>query len=153
VYGIQDRVPIANLDEFMAACKRDQRMAVKLADLSEQPHIQRLSMVRIKRAIVRRGLPVKTRIQDGKEMLVYATAYKAQFLHLLSDDYLSSPMTALDYESTVKRALRQNRRENGHTADVRLLGETSSRHRSGGQRERVSDVGNASHRKLVDIER
>ncbi|WIG58310.1 MAG: hypothetical protein OJF49_001055 [Ktedonobacterales bacterium] len=105
-YSLQDRIPIANLDEFLAACKRDPRMAMKLADLAELPHVQQLSMARIRRAIDRRGLSVEITKRDGKEMLVYATAYKTQFLRLLSDDYLNSPMTYVDYEVSSKRALK-----------------------------------------------
>ncbi len=144
VYGLQDRIPIANLDEFMAACKRDQRMAIRLGELSDQPHILRLSMARVKRAIDKRGLPVRTTFQNGKEMLVYATAYKTQFLHLLSDDYLSSPMTSIEYEASVKRAMKQRPGRNGHIADVRVVEESPLPYSMRRQRRQLSEVGNAS---------
>lgn len=152
VYSLQGRIPIANLEEFLAACKRDPRMAMKLADLAEQPHVGKLSMTRIKRAIEQRGLAVRTTEQDGREMLVYATAYKAEFLSLLSDDYLRSPMTLLDYQARSKRALKPVGGKSASVVNMRRHEESEAADVLPEQPEPVPDVTLASLRKLPTVD-
>lgn len=152
VYGLQDRIPIANLEEFMAACKRDPRMAMKLADLSELPHVRHLTMARIKRAIERRGLSVKTTERDGRDMLVYATSYKAEFLRLLSDDYLTSPMTSVDYEVSSKRVLTPSRPKSRRATGVSLLDDVKSPTLLRSNRGQIPDVDAETLRDLADVD-
>lgn len=121
VHALHARVPLANIGDVITAAKRDSRMAIRLADLPKQPHFKRLSMPRVKRQIARQGLPVQTAVRDGVEGLVYCHAYKAEFLHLLCDDYVSSHMTYLDYESSAKRALKARRRARGTRASLRVV--------------------------------
>lgn len=151
-YGIQDRIPIANLDEFLAACKRDPRMAMKVADLADLPYVRQLSMARIKRAIDRRGLSVEITERDGTEMLVYSTAHKAQFLRLLSDDYLSSPMTYLNYEVSSKRVLKQVQPMTRRRAKSSRPGAAKSPTMQRSKREQIPDVSIETHRDLADVD-
>lgn len=116
------------------------------------PHVWRLSMTRIKRAIERRGLPVETVVRDGREMLVYATAYKAEFLRLFSDDYLSSPMTLLEYEVSAKRAVKPGPGKIGQAANLRLLDGTKLPTLLRGQPAHIPDVSAESLRDLADVD-
>jgi len=122
VQKLHERVPLANLEEIIAAAKRDSRMAIRLADLPYQPHFKRLTMSRIKRMIAYRALPVRTEMCGDTEMLVYSREYKAEFLRLLCDDYVTSHMTYLEYESTVKRALKPSRRRRAASTALRAVG-------------------------------
>lgn len=121
VHALHARVPLANINEVIAAAKRDSRMAIRLADLPKQPHFKRLSMPRVKRQIARHGLPIRTEMRDGVETLVYAHAYKAEFLHLVCDDYVTSHMSFVDYESSIKRALKPRRQAKGSSANLRIV--------------------------------
>ncbi len=111
LYSLQQRIPISNVDEFVAACDRDARLAVKLADLEKQPYTHALTMAHVKRIINRNGLPIEIIEKDGREMLVFTTANKWIMLHLLSDDFLDSPMTGLGYKTSNKVVMKNTARD------------------------------------------
>jgi Kiwa protein KwaB-like len=121
IQTLNQKVPLANMEEVIAASKRDSRMAIRLADLPGQPHFKRLSISRMKRMIAYRGLPIRTEVRGDVEMLVYSKEYKAEFLRLLCDDYVTSHMTRLDYESTVKRALKPGRQNRATSTRLRAV--------------------------------
>lgn len=101
--SIERRLPIANRDEFLAACDKEPLMVRKVAGFRGQPHLKRLSIKRAKRAIERFSLPIKIAVVAEQECLIYDRSYKWEFLRLLGDEYLSSPMTRLDYEADGRR--------------------------------------------------
>ncbi len=103
---IHTQLPILNLDDFIAACERDERMASKIADLENQPHLKHLSIPCAQRAINKYHLHVKIEAHEGKQKLRYSSSYKWEFVRLISDEYLSSEATNIDYEVSVKRPLK-----------------------------------------------
>lgn len=111
--AIRERIPISNMDEFERACRQEVRMAAMLANIGSKPHLERLNIERMKRAIARYDLPIKVVEIEGVEMLEYSPSYKWEFLNLLNDNYLVSHMTDLDYESNSKRPMQAKVKANG----------------------------------------
>jgi len=100
-------IAMANWDEFELACQLEVRLASAVANLEDAPHLDRLSMSKIKRFIEENDYGLRDAIveQDGQQMLVYSGSYKWPFIRLLSDNYLWSRLTDVDYEVNSKRAL------------------------------------------------
>ncbi|HEX3880493.1 MAG TPA: Kiwa anti-phage protein KwaB-like domain-containing protein [Bryobacteraceae bacterium] len=100
---IQQGVPIANFDEFAAACQSHLQKLSKLKNISQRPYWKTITMKELKRVIKHYELPVEITRQDGNEMLVYDARDGWAILRLLDDDYLESIMTHQAYEVTGKR--------------------------------------------------
>lgn len=105
---VKKRVPIANEAEFTQACLQEVRVAAIVASLLDAPHVDVLSITRIRRAIERFELDVEITEQGGEEMLVYKPSTKWVFLNLLCDNYLNSEVTDIGYETNSKRVVRTN---------------------------------------------
>ncbi|HEU5342817.1 MAG TPA: Kiwa anti-phage protein KwaB-like domain-containing protein [Ktedonobacterales bacterium] len=103
---VKSRVPIANEADFVQACSQEIRMAAIVASLLDAPHIEVLSITRIRRAIDRFQLGVEIVEQNGEDMLVYKPSTKWEFLGLLCDNYVTSEVTDLAYEAPFKRPIR-----------------------------------------------
>ena len=104
--AIKKAVPIANMDEFITEALQSPRMRGALASLTNAPHLNKLTMTRIKRIIERYGLNIETIEVDGREMLNYTHAQRWEIMNLLRDNYLASQMTDLEYEVASKRPFR-----------------------------------------------
>jgi hypothetical protein len=110
-HGVADRLPFSNMDDFVAACQRDRRMAAKVARMRGLPHLDLLSIERAKLAKERFDLDIEfERAPDGTEMLKFVPRYKWQYVSILGDEYVTSPVTGLDYESNSKRPLKKRSR-------------------------------------------
>jgi hypothetical protein len=107
VQRVARNLPFTNADDFVAACQRDRRMAAKIAKMKGQAHLELLSVQRAKEAKARFGLGIEfERGPDGREALRFVPRFKWQYVSILGDEYLTSPMTDLDYESNSKRLVR-----------------------------------------------
>lgn len=102
---LRQRVPIANESEFAQACHQEVRIAAIVASLLDAPHVDVLSMTRIRRAIERFELGVEIVEESGEEKLVYSPSTKWEFLNLLCDNYLGSEITDMDYAVNSKRVI------------------------------------------------
>lgn len=106
---VLQRIPIANADEFRAACTTQVRFMTKLAIIATKPYLGQIGMADIRRAIDEHRLPVEMIRENGQEMLVFDAnpAHRWILLKLLDDDYLNSVMTQLRYEvnSKITRAV------------------------------------------------
>jgi hypothetical protein len=101
---IRTSIPIANFDEFEAACSRDMRMVAKLRNIASRPYLNHVTMEDIKK--VKRELPsLKIEIvREGREeKILFDKRNKWELLRLLDDDFLKSIMTGLNYEVNSKR--------------------------------------------------
>jgi hypothetical protein len=98
---LEARVPIANLDQLQQTCTQEPRIAAIVASLLDAPHLDVLSITRIKREIERLSLSVD--VSDDK--LVYSSGTRWEFLNLICDNYARSMVTDTDYEMNSKRPL------------------------------------------------
>jgi hypothetical protein len=99
-------IPIQNEDAFRAAIGGDSRMLNKLARVSRKPYVATLSMDKVKEVIANFGLTVLVQESptSGQEELIFSNNPQERWLilKLLDDDYLSSEMTTLRYETNSK---------------------------------------------------
>ncbi len=102
---LRQRIPIANEDEFAQVCQQEIRIAAIVASLLDAPHVDVLSMTRIRRAIEQFQLGVQIVEEDDEEKLVYSPSTKWEFLNLICDNYLGSEITDLDYAVNSKRVI------------------------------------------------
>lgn len=101
---IRTSIPIANFDEFEAACSRDMRMVAKLRNIASRPYLNHVTIADIKK--VKRELPsLKIEIvrERREEKILFDKKNKWELLRLLDDDYLKSIMTGINYEVNSKR--------------------------------------------------
>jgi hypothetical protein len=101
---IKATIPIANYDEFEAACIGHLQMQAKLKNIAGKSDLGKIKMANIKKVL--RGFPglnVEIQRKNGKEMLIFDPSDKWALLRLLDDDYLKSLMTDKNYEVTGKR--------------------------------------------------
>jgi Kiwa KwaB-like protein len=109
VTNVASHLPFSNLDDFILACQNDHKMAAKVARMRGQPHLKRLSIERAQRAKRLFGLNIEfERLLDGREALRFIVKYKWQYVSILGDEYLKSPITGLAYESSFKRLVKVN---------------------------------------------
>ena len=113
IQRIQQRVPFANAADFQNACRKDVRMAALVGALRDAPHLDVLSLARIRRAIQQFDLRVEIVGAPGDERLVYAPATRWEFINLLCDNYLGSHVTGLRYEVNSKRPLHRSAERQG----------------------------------------
>ncbi len=99
---VADLIPIANVDEFLAACSRDANMMTKLGRLARRDYLSRLTIEDVRATIDHYGLPSDLLNERGE--FVYSGAPKRRWLILkiLDDDYLESLMTRRQYEVNSK---------------------------------------------------
>ncbi len=101
------RVPIKNVDEFVAGCKADSRMLARLAQIVRKPYFKTLTMASIKSTIKEYGLDAKIVLDKGKEKLLFerGTSTRWTILKLLDDHFVESRMTGTKYEANSKIAI------------------------------------------------
>lgn len=104
---VSARVPISNLDQFRAACTGQLQMMSKLAQIAQQPYLNRVGMEDIKRTIHEFHLDVQIIDENGQERLVFEPEPRKRWLilKLLDDDFLGSVMSNQKYEVNSKSAL------------------------------------------------
>lgn len=109
ISSVMSRLPFVNLDEFILACQRDRRMAAKVARMKDMPHLERLSIEKAKLAKERFDLDIEfERAPDGAETLRFVARYKWQYVSILGDEYVTSPVTGMDYEANSKRPIKKH---------------------------------------------
>jgi Domain of unknown function (DUF4868) len=101
---LNERVPIANFDEFAQACARQPAMADKLVAIQSRDYFSRLSYEMLAPVIDEFELEIPIVEQDGAPHLVFQSppAYRWRILRLVDDDFLRSSMTDHQYEVNSK---------------------------------------------------
>jgi hypothetical protein len=104
---VQRRIPVRNFDEFATACRSQQQMMAKLAQIAQKDYFDRIGVGDIERTINEFGLNVAIVEENGQRELVFegAPAKRWLILKLLDDDFLGSVMTDEKYEVNSKLAL------------------------------------------------
>jgi Kiwa protein KwaB-like len=101
---VEQRVPVVNADDFVAACSTDSRLAEKVLAVRKRPYYDQLSVALLEPVIRDFGLHVETVDDGGTRKLVFDARPERRFLilKLLDDDYLMSTMTERRYEVNSK---------------------------------------------------
>jgi hypothetical protein len=100
---LQEKVPIANADEFVKACSTQVAMVEKLLSVRQRDYFDRLSYTMLQPVIDEFNLKIPTRVEDGVTQLVFETTPDQHWRILkLIDDYLRSAMTDHRYEVNSK---------------------------------------------------
>jgi hypothetical protein len=107
VTAILTQIPIANAEEFRAACTQQVQMMAKLAQIARKPYLATVSMDDIRRTIEEFELEVEIVRQNGKERIVFEANPSTRWLilKLLDDDFLGSIMTQQKYAVNSKSAI------------------------------------------------
>ena len=100
---IKRHIPIANFEQMERDIHNHLFKLAKLRSIMKKPYLARLTIDDLRAIITSRHLAVRIAVVDGQEMLVYNQDDPWPMLRLLDDDYLTSLMTGMDYEATVKR--------------------------------------------------
>jgi hypothetical protein len=109
---IAAQLPIANFTEFAESCRKDRRMQQKLSSIITQDYFAALNVGKVQEVVERHqlDLPMK-QTEAGEWQMEFSPEPNKRWLILkvLDDDYLESPMTALQYEANSKVRLRAKR--------------------------------------------
>src|SRR3989442_10268279 len=102
------RIPIKNLDEFVARVKADPRMLARLAQIVRKPYFKKLTMGRIKWTIKHFYVDATIVMDGGKEKLLFERGASTRWniLNVLDDRFVESRMTNTKYEANSKVAIR-----------------------------------------------
>jgi hypothetical protein len=105
---VSERIPIANLDDFRAACTSQLQMMSKLAQIARKPYLPRVTIADIRRTIAEFRLDVQIVQENGADTLLFEPSPQKRWLilKLLDDDFLGSVMTNEKYEVNSKSAMR-----------------------------------------------
>jgi hypothetical protein len=95
-------VPIANLNEFEEACRRDPRMMAKLAHVSTRAYLQNLTPQAIAAVVQTYNLPAGVLNAAGELVHDNSPTRRWLILKVLDDSYLESSMTQEHYEVNSK---------------------------------------------------
>jgi hypothetical protein len=98
------KVPIANLEEFTAACETQPGMADKLIAVQGRDYFARLNYEMLKPVIEEFELDIATENRNGRTHLVFKSdaGHRWRILRLVDDDFLRSSMTDHRYEVNSK---------------------------------------------------
>jgi hypothetical protein len=104
--ALHAKVPIANFDDFAAACSTQAAMADKLLAVQRRDYFDRLSYEMLAPVITEFNLQIPVQELDGVPQLVFLTEpeHRWRILRLVDDDYLRSAMTDHLYEANSKIA-------------------------------------------------
>ena len=98
------KVPIANLEDFTAACETQPGMADKLIAVQSRDYFARLDYEMLKPVIDEFELDIAIEVRDGRSHLVFKSdaGHRWRILRLVDDDFLRSSMTDHRYEVNSK---------------------------------------------------
>ena len=101
---LHQQIPIANFDEFEAACAGQAGMADKLIAVTARDYFTTLTIARLKPVIDEFHLAIPMTSDGGQEQLVFQTDPERRWriLKLVDDDYLRSSLTDHRYEVNSK---------------------------------------------------
>ncbi len=101
---LHTRVPIANIEDFAAACSAQVGMADKLIAVRQRDYFNQLSYDLLQPVIDEFNLGIPVQTIGGRPHLVFETTANKRWLilHLIDDDYLASSMTGHRYEVNSK---------------------------------------------------
>ena len=98
-------IPVTNSEALRDALFSGARYPNRLAALHATTHIEKLTFDRVKVIIAKRKLPISVVSVAGVETLQIDASNKEHvraYLHILSDDYVRSELTDIEYISTEK---------------------------------------------------
>lgn len=102
VESIHGRFPLANLDEFLEACRSDPRMMTKLHTVASKPYLDEVAIDDIRDVIDRYQLPQDLLDPEGRFVYDSRPERRWLILKILDDDYLESRVTERLYEVNSK---------------------------------------------------
>lgn len=102
VESIHGQFAIANLDEFLEACRSDPRMMTKLHTVASKPYLGDIAVDDIKDVIERYQLPQDLLDEQGRFVYDSRPERRWLILKILDDDYLESRVTERLYEVNSK---------------------------------------------------
>lgn len=100
---IKGRDLIVNFGEFEKSCKSNKNKLFKLKNISITAYLNNITINDMEKSIIKHKLNVPIELHQGKRMVRYESRNTYGILKLLDDDYLSSDMTQLNYETNSKR--------------------------------------------------
>jgi hypothetical protein len=105
--NLAEKVPIKNLEEFIAACEAQPAMALKLHSIVTHEMWKDFPVMKAFKAIDETPLPIQTVTENGERKLVFVSDLKHRWLilRLLGDDILKSMLSERIFEATSKKAL------------------------------------------------
>lgn len=106
-HKLPEGIQIANMEDFRDACKKDGRLASKLARVSRRNYWSEVTQDDIENAIREYRLDERGKIEYSNGSLTYSSSPQQRYtlLKLLDDDYLGSVMTGEKYAAGNKRRL------------------------------------------------
>lgn len=104
---LPEGIQIGNMEDFRDACKRDGRLASKLARVSQREYWSEVTRDDLENAIREYRLDERGKIEYSDGTLKYSSSPQQRYtlLKLLDDDYLGSVMTGEKYAAGNKRRL------------------------------------------------
>jgi hypothetical protein len=102
VTDLNERVPIANLDDLLDVARRDSIFGAKLRLLAKSGLLADVTTERLRRSLERTGLAARFIVQDE---LIFPTdrAWRWRFIQALEDSFVSSAGTGYLYTTGSKR--------------------------------------------------
>lgn len=102
--ALNERVPIANFQDFQDACITQPGMADKLIAIERRDYFDQLSYALLRPVIDEFELDIEVQERDGRPHLVFRSepTERWRILRLCDDDYLKSVMTEHRYEVNSK---------------------------------------------------
>lgn len=102
VESIHRRFPIANVEEFVEACRRDPRMMTKLHSVAQKDYLNQVTIDDIRHLIRSYELPEDLLDDNGRFVYDGHPERRWLILKVLDDDYLESATTQRRYEVNSK---------------------------------------------------